>query len=582
MLRVLRVKDFALIREAELKFSPGLNLITGETGAGKSLLIGALGGLLGGRMGGDFIRQDAARMVIEGEFSLEPGSPAGQILKQRGEDPAEPLILRRETQRNGRTRLFLNDSPTTLKRLQELGDALVDLCGQHEHQSLLRVENHLDYLDRFAGLQKEQERFARLYRRFRNLTDKLKRLKSRQLSDTRRLEIVEFEIREIETVNPLPDEEETMLQEEKALQHNEQLKSFCYRLEEELSAKPGAVLETLAGLRNELEKLAGYVPQLKTVLNDFQNASVTLQEAVRNVLSFRNGFDFSPQRLEEIRDRLGALAHLKRKFGGSIASVIEHREKLKWELEEYSGLENEIGELNEQLSEIRGELVTKAGELSENRRESVPALEESMLKLLSQLELPHARMEFRLGLKTGKDITVDGIDVQLSPGGINNGEIYISTNPGEPLKPMSTVASGGEISRIMLALKSVIAGRDRVGSLIFDEIDNGISGRVASKVGRLLLETSGAQQVIAVTHLPQIASLPSRHFSAMKVTVDNCSESRFLQLDETDRVQEIASLLTTGAEAGQGEDYARQLLNSAQNIFTPKINYPRMNTDKHG
>ena len=564
MLKTLKVKNFALIREAEIEFAPGLNLITGETGAGKSLLIGALGAVLGDKIPPDSLRTGADKCIIEGEFGLSPDSPLLGLLEDDS-NPSNTLIIRREIHRSGRSRSFINDSPASFRKLAEIGAMLVDLCGQHEHQTLLKTENHLEYLDRYAGLMPERSEVAGFYSQYRAAIVKLSRLKRDQQQQAARRDRTAFEIREIEAVNPQPDEDEKLQNEEKTLQHGELILQFCLQTERDLSTKPESVLDTLSDLLKELDTIAAFSPELKSIQDDLRTAFASLEEAARAVISFRSKFNFSPDRLEDIRERLAELSRLKRKYGGSIEAVLAHLASLKSESQSFTSLEAEIDSADGNLDEIHRLLIGKSKELSRLRAEAAPRLKRDMESAMSGLGFNYADFDARLNKTAGDDAEIDGQSLQLQSTGIDNCEIFISTNPGEPPLPLKDIASGGEISRIMLALKAVIAGRDKPGTLIFDEIDIGISGKIARKVGLKLLDASSAQQVLVITHLPQIASLPARHFSAVKIEADGRAVSRFIQLDDVDRVGEVSKLLTTGKSKGKVEEYARELL-SGQDI----------------
>ena len=564
MLKVIRVTNYALIREAEIEFAAGLNLLTGETGAGKSLLIGALSAILGDKAPVDFLRSGADKGFIEGEFVLSHDSPLHAILKAELED-SNILIVRREIHRNGRSRCFINDSPTSAKKLNEVGALLVELCGQHEHQTLLKSENHLDYLDKFGDLLHLRSQVSSLYARYKALSSKLQRLKTTQANRLARYERSQFEIKEIEAVNPSLEEEEELLNEEKALEHGESILQFCHQAEEYLTAQSGSAAELLAELLADLENIASFAPQLMSIQSDLQSAAASIEEAVRSIVGFRSKFDFSPERLEAIRERLGALSALKRKYGGSIETVIDHLERLKKELESFVSIESEIETTRDELKSALESLIEKSIELSHSRIEIAPRLEAEMQMVMFELGFKHADFQVRLGLNEGDDAEVEGSKVQLQPSGLDSCEFYIRTNPGEGALPLKSTASGGEISRIMLALKSVIAGRDNPSTIVFDEIDNGISGAIARKVGLKLFNTSKSQQILVITHLPQIASLPGRHFSVVKVELDGRAVSRFIPLEEKARVDEVAKLLTTGETQGKEREFAKELL-SAKDI----------------
>ena len=562
MLKSLSVKNYTLIELAEIEFSTGLNIITGETGAGKSLLLGALNAILGARMSPDSVRRGADKCIIEGEFLLRANLPQELTSGEDFDLDGDVILIRREYTPAGRTRCFINDSPVTVRKLAEIGAFLVDLCGQHEHQMLLNPDNHLEYLDRFAGLMPRRDEFASLYRQYRNELNKLHQLQRDQRELALRQDRIEFELKEIRTADPQTDEEQQLLADEKELQHGEQIIEFCYNAEEELTSKPENILDSLNLLLARSQKFSEFSADLRSIFEDLNSAAASLQEALRNIVGFRSRFDFTPEKLEEIRQRLGELSQLKRKFGGSIEAVLKHREELKNKRDSFTGLENEILQSGDNVGKLHADLVSLAVELSRLREQAVPLLKKKMEQSLAGLGFTHLEFAADVSKIPGNDAEIAGAACRLTPSGADYCEIAVSTNKGEPLKPLKDIASGGEISRVMLGLKSAISGRDKPGALIFDEIDNGIAGRIARKVGLRLHETSKNQQLIVVTHLPQIASLPGKHLSVAKIEENGRVVSRFSELDPDQRVAEIASLLTTGESAGKGENYARELLSA--------------------
>ena len=560
MLKYLRVKNFVLIKEAELNFAPGLNLFTGETGAGKSLLISAIEVLLGGKTKSELVRRDTDKAVVEGEFRIDDKEVSDYLRGLDLECVSDELIMRREISENGRTRNFINDSPVTIKQLSDLTDWLIDLCGQHEHQTLLRKEFHLDYVDRYAGLMEKREELASLYQTFRKLNSEFAELKAEKKKSESWKELKEFEIAEIEKVKPESEEEDRLLIEEKTLRHGEQIIEFCASAEEKLNDMPGSAIDIIGGVSNEIQHLAEYSAELQKASEDIESANALLNEAFRSILNLRVNFDFSQERLEEIRIRLGQLSQLKRKYGGTVEAVLENLIKLKEETQKFSNLDDEINRLSKKIANLHKILEEKAGFLSKVREACIPELIKSMETEMRELGFESTAFDVRIERLSGEDIEYCGEKYGLSANGIDKCEIYISTNSGEPLLPMKDIASGGEISRILLALKSVIAGKDKSGTLVFDEIDKGISGRIARKVGFKLLEASKDQQVFVITHLPQIASVPGRHFSVVKSSDNDRAVTSIVQLTEGDRIQEIGKLLSTGGGAKRGEEYAKELL----------------------
>ena len=569
MLKNLRIKNFVLIKEVELEFSPGLNLFTGETGAGKSLLISAVEIMIGGKNRSDLIRRGADKAVLEGEFILHDKDTIDRLERLDVDFVPPHLIVRREINKNGRTRNFLNDSPVTVKQLSELGAKLMDLCGQHEHQTLLQKEFHLDYLDRFAGLMEKRDEISNLYSEHKKLTSQLARLITQREKSESVKDLKEFEIAEIEKIAPSIDQENQLINEEKTLRHAEQILEFCTAAEESLNDMQGSAIDIVGGVSDEIGKIAQYSDELRKASEDIDSANTLLTEAYRCILNLRVNFDYSQERLEEIRSRLGEFSRLKRKYGGSTEAVLEYLQKLKSDSESFSHLDTGIEQLSRKIDGIHKSLEEKAGELSNLRESAVPDLVKTVVAGMKDLGFDYIDFQLMMDRISGGDIEYNGGKFGLNHRGIDDCEMYISTNAGEPPLPIKDIASGGEISRILLALKSVIAGKDKTGTLVFDEIDKGISGRIARKVGLKLFNTGRDQQIFAITHLPQIASLPGKHFCVIKSSENEHAVTNIVELNENDRVKELAKILSTGESSKHGEEYARDLLSGGAkaNLF---------------
>jgi len=561
MLKLLSVKNFALIRKADIEFGTGLNLITGETGAGKSLLIGAIGALLGDRVGIDMIQRDAEKAIIEAEINIETDELKSKLAEIISEDNlVDSVIIRREISRNGKSRAFLNDSLVTMKKMAEFTMNLIDLCGQHEQGILLKREHHLDFLDRFAGTLALRHEYQEVYSEYQKLKARLNSFMEKREKSLVRRDRVDFEKKEIESINPQLGEDEALVSEEKTMQHGEQIMDLCFRAESEIMSDSGSVMEIIDSIADELESIAVYAKEFESPLRDLRESSSLLEEAARNLINLREKIDFTPERLDEIRNRLGELSVLKRKYGGSIESVLEHLKKLKSEKSEIDSLGEQISEIEDKIDRLFGIIKAKAIDLSDKRRQSVPKLKVSMEKILLDLGFNYIVFEPIIEYKKGTDINNNNISCGISQDGIDDCELYVSTNSGETPLPLKDIASGGELSRILLGLKSVIAGKDKPTTLIFDEIDLGISGRIARKVGVKLWETSQNQQLLVVTHLPQIASMPGTHFSIVKSEDNKQAVSEIFLLADEERVGEISKLLAMDDSVRRGENYARELL----------------------
>ncbi|MDZ7374760.1 MAG: DNA repair protein RecN [candidate division KSB1 bacterium] len=569
MLTRLRVQNFAVIDQIEVTFEPGLNVITGETGAGKSILIDALGTVLGERADATILRAGEERAVVEAEFLLPESSPVRSVLAENELlHPEQPdyLVLRREIFASGRSRAFANDSPVALPLLQEVGNLLVDLHGQHEHQTLLRPSTHILFLDEFAGLGKLVEQFGSLYREHLSLARELRELSERERLQQEKRELMEFQLKEIEAVQPSVEEEEELLLQEKILSNSQRLfegTSLAYDL---LYEQEGSVVAVLARAIAELISLASIDPSFQRLAEELEQARVTAREVANTLQSYRERIDSDPVRLEEVRQRLASYARLKKRYGLTVQDVLRHRDHLRRELEEVSSLRNQIENRQAQLDNVRAQMTSLATELSHARREAARRLEEAVVRELAELGMPRA--EFRVSFGREEDpagvVEIEGVRYRTTPRGIDQVEFFLSTNPGQGLRPLTKVASGGEVSRVMLALKSVLAHCDPVPTLVFDEIDMGISGRIAQVVGSKLGRLARERQVLCITHLPQIASHGRSHFLVEKVVDAHTTRTQVRRLSEKEREEAIARLLSGEKVEESHLEAARALIQEAR------------------
>lgn len=569
MLKHLHIKNYALIDNIDIDFERGLNILTGETGAGKSILIGAIGLLLGERASSDTVRQNTDKTVVEATFGVEKHAILSSLLEDNQIDWMEPLIVRREVTANGQSRGFINDTPANVKTMKALGELLVDLHGQHEHQSLLRVGTHAKLLDDFGGLNGIVTEYQRNYKKLKNLFIELTELKEREQSLKQRKELLAFQIKEIDAINPLPDEETTLETDLKILENAETLYEQTQQLYELLYETEQSVYEMLVIARNRLESLADIDPGFEEFRKECSSAEAIINEIAKFLQGYNSRIEFDPQRLEELRDRLGQLSLLKKKYGGSIESIIEHRRATGKELELAENFQDSIKAIENKIDASRSELSAVAERLSSKRRDTARKIAKLIVKELTSLGIPNA--VFDVSIETQPDRSGELNDgnayVKLGrefypafPNGIDKIEFHISTNVGEPAKPLAKVASGGEISRIMLAMKSVLAKSERLPLLIFDEIDVGVSGRIAQAVGRSLKNLSGYHQIIAITHLPQIAGMADCHYVVEKIEDGKHTATRVRKLNTEERVQEVARLFSGEEITEAGLAGAKELM----------------------
>ncbi|MHB9040446.1 MAG: DNA repair protein RecN [Melioribacteraceae bacterium] len=565
MLKSLFIKDYALIENIQVEFGKGLNIITGETGAGKSILIDAMGLLLGERASTEVVRKDTEKSVVEGIFDVKGNKKVRELLAANDLENNDDLIVRREISLKGTNRCFLNDTPVTLNLIKEIGDLLVDLHGQHEHQSLLRTETHIEMLDDFSNLESDLEKFRAAHQKLNSFLKEFRELRDKENLLREKKEYYEFQIKEIDEVNPQPGEEEKLEDELKILENSEKLLSAANEIYENLYDAENSIQDRLGETKNKLAELARIDKSFLEKLGECESAFAILNEISSFLRSYKERIDIEPERLEVARLRIGAINLLKKKYGGSVNSVIEHREKIGKEYELAENFSAKISELDKLINEARKECGVIAKKLSQERKSISKKIKKEIEEALKSLGISDSIFEAKITNQAadGNDdnfISVDGKKYKFNSCGYDEVEFFVSTNVGEDPKPLVKVASGGEISRIMLALKSILAKSDRLPILIFDEIDTGVSGRIAQKVGQVLKSLASFHQIVAITHLPQIAGLSDYHFAVEKKKSGDRVVSSISKLNDDDRIKEVAKLMS-------GEKITESALNGARELM---------------
>jgi DNA repair protein RecN (Recombination protein N) len=544
MLKHLTIKNYALIDEMSVEWGPGLNILTGETGAGKSIILGAIGLILGERARTDVIRGGASAAFVEAEFELQ--QPARAAIPENFEAVENGgLLLRREVNEAGRARCFVNDSPVTLNQLSLLGDRLVDLHGQHDHQALLKQERHLEYLDNFGTDRELRERVRESHKKCRNLVETLESLGDRERLARERRELLEFQLEEIHRADAQPGEDERLDQEEKILRNCEKIADAAARINDLVYEGEGSVLEKLSAAEGIFREFVPVDPVFSRWGGESESIKIQIQDLLRSVSDYAGKIETDPQRLEEVRERLSLFSRLKKKYGGSMSDVLEFARSAEKDLGQIETLKTDIAAVSRELEREKAFFSEQCMTLSEARASASVELERRVEAALSDLGLPSGVFKIRIERKESESGLAfsDGKRFSAGPDGVDRVEFFISLNPGEDVKPLVNVASGGEVSRIMLALKSSLAEADSVPVLIFDEIDTGISGRVAHVVGKRLKSLGRNHQVICITHLPQIASAGDRHYSVTKRTAGNRTTTTIRRIDKEERIVEIAKLI---------------------------------------
>ncbi len=564
MLHSLQVHEFAVIEDAELDLAPSLTVLTGETGAGKSVLIGALQLLLGDRASSDQVRSGAARASIRGTFTIPSAHPVRALLDDRG-IPLDDnrLIIRREVTSEGRSRAWMNDTSVTVGTLRDIGQELVDLHGQHEHQSLLRPSNHLLLLDAFAGLEAERDEYSGLLDEYRNVQARLENIRARESEISERRELWRFQLDEIDSVDPLENEEEDLERETRILEGAEAIMSGLSAYLTSLSEGETPLLGHLQRHRGELETLSAIDPGLSESVELLDEALLSLTESTLTAQRYLDGFEYDEERLADARERLTELIQLAKKYGGSYQAMLHRREELRQSLGEQTRQEEETVALAERAEDLRDRVASAALSLHERRGAVTDDLHRRVEAELDYLAMSEARFEVAVELREnpgGVIVLPDGVRCDAGPYGIDRVEFRLGTNPGSPVLPLHKVASGGEISRIMLALKSVFGEASHVPTLVFDEIDSGIGGTTADRIGDRLEALAAERQLVVITHLPQIARRGSHHLLVEKTVEEDVTRVSIHQLQGEERTKAIAVLMSGEAESDAVLEHARELL----------------------
>jgi DNA repair protein RecN (Recombination protein N) len=543
MIRFLSITNLAVIDRLELEFAPGLNVLTGETGAGKSILVGAVGLLVGGRASAELVRTGADAATVQAIFETPEG----------GE-----LIVRREISAQGRSRAFVDGAIVTSGALRDAAGFLVDLHGQHEHQVLLDPSAHLDLLDEFTGLTPKREAVAEAFRRWLRIGDERQRLAASEQQKASRAEFLAFQLSEIDRAAPKDGEDEELTATRTVLANADRLQRLCAEAYTALYEGDEAALPALGTVWKKVGELASLDATFTPYLEAREVVKSQLEDLAFFLRSYSANIDASPARLQDIEDRLAVLERLKRKHGPALADVLAKAADLRRELHDLEHATERAAELDAALSAARNEYLAVASDLSQRRRQGAKEFARSIEKSLADLAMQKTRCEVRFA--DGSD-TGDG--ARWSERGIDEAEFYLSPNPGEELKPLARIASGGELSRIMLALKT-LATTDAPGkTLIFDEVDAGIGGAVADVVGARLQRLGERFQVLCITHLPQIAAYGSTHFQIAKSVKAGRTSTAVSRVDGGERIAEIARMIG-------GADVSATVLASAREMLQAK------------
>ncbi|MCX7790413.1 MAG: DNA repair protein RecN [Chloroflexaceae bacterium] len=570
MLLELQISDFAIIDRLHLRFDAGFNVLTGETGAGKSIIIDALGTLRGEKADPSLVRAGCRRAHVEGVFGLEDCPRVLPLLQDYGllDDGEDQVILTREiSAEKSRSVARVNGRAVSLNVLREIGGRLLDIHGQHEGLSLFNTRTHLDLLDRYGDLLGLHEQVADQVARLRALREELAELRRGEARRQQRIEELRYLLEDVRAARPRPEEEAELLRERAVLQNaarvtglaNDVYAALYEGRESGRSAAP-SVVEAMARIAANLEELARFDPAVTAMAGTASDLHYQLEDLAAAVRSYRLGLDFEPGRLEAIEDRLTVLRDLQRKYGGDLAQVIARAASAEAEIEKLTHSEEHIAALLQQEAAALAELAELADALSRRRRLVGDELARQIEQAMTDLAMPNVRFAVQMEHADDPDgVPVADRRLACDRTGIDRVEFLIAPNPGEPLKPLAKIASGGESARLLLALKSILSRVDEVATLIFDEIDVGVGGRAGHVVGQRLWTITENHQVICITHLPQVAAFADAHFHIRKDFASERTRTSVTQLDESQRIDEIAAMLD-GAPSEHSRANARDIL----------------------
>src|SRR5947209_2198377 len=563
MLTLLNISTIALIDELRVEIERGLNLLTGETGSGKSIIVDALGVLIGGRFTSEMVKNNARNAFIEGLFSIDSNSELDRILQNAGVETNDTasgeLLIRREVS-SGRNRIFINHQLATLSLLREIRPLLVDIHGQGEQQTLFNPDTHLEILDAYAGLTNSRQEVAASYKRWSALNRELEALGQDKAEKLQLIDILRFQVDELERAHLVPDEDVRLEEERRRLNNIEKLSTLCAEALDQTYDENDSAVARIGQVTRRAQELAEYESTFRDYIEGLETAQALLDDLAFKLREFSAKLEFSPARLEEVENRLAEIARLTRKYGGSIQSALEHLSRSEERLRSIEHADEREAELQAELKSARADYLKAARRIHRKRVAAAKKLERRIEHDLSEVAMEHARFEVRINAPTDVEIDERGNSESFTARGIDRVEFYFSANVGESVRPLAKVASGGEASRLMLVLKTIANPSKFPRTIVFDEIDAGIGGRVSEAVGVKLKKLSETNQVLCVTHQPQIARFADCHLLVQKEVVQDRTEVRVERLSARARVEEIARMLTGANITETARRHAREML----------------------
>ncbi len=568
VIQSLYIKNYALIDELEVAFGAGLNILTGQTGAGKSIIIGALNAVLGERADTETVREGTKKAIVEAIIRTgQNGDPVvADLLKEHDIDwQGDEIILRREIRSSG-SRAFINDTPVTISALRAIGDRLVDLHGQHDHQLLLKQEHHREVIDALTGVRFRKAEYDEMFGRYRQLRNERDSLRKKERELNEKLELHRFQLRELEAAELDVEAFAEMENEMKRLDHAEDLDQKAALIGQAGSDDERSLMDLLTIIEESLSDMAEMEEGFRSYLDELKSARVSIQELLSYTERYRAGIEFNPSRLEALRQKQAEIKRLEKKYNRLLPDLISYRNELQESVNLAENFDLELEKKEKELAAAAGSLAECARALHEARLIAGSELGDRISEALRQLGIPNNRFETRVDWRFEENgvIDIDGQPVDCHADGPDEVVFYISTNKGESPRPLARIASGGEISRVMLAMKSVIARDQHLPVMIFDEIDTGIGGAVSEQVGRTMQELSDHCQIIAITHQPQIAGQADHHFKVEKVETGDRTVTNIRNLDDELHVTEIASLMSGADVSDHAIASAREMVAKAR------------------
>ncbi|OGD14809.1 DNA repair protein RecN [Candidatus Atribacteria bacterium RBG_19FT_COMBO_35_14] len=552
MLFQLNIKNLALIKVLNIEFEEELNVLTGETGAGKSIIIEAIDLILGGYAASDLIRDGEDSLMVEALFLLTPQEK--ELINNLNSDieivdGQGALLIRREVNKKGRNKCLINQRLINLSTLQEIGTFLVDLHGQHNHQSLLDPAKHIDLMDNLGGdkMIKHRKELYDNYRRWREKNKKLFQLLEDKEENLKKMDFLKFQLEEIDKTSLVKDEDKALEEEEMVLKNAEKIIETMEKANfilYEGGIEQSSVRDSLNEVSVDLGEIASLDRRIEKIRENLKEVGYQFEDIVNEIVKYKDGIDLDSQKLKEVEGRLNLINSLKSKYGSTIEEILTYRQKIYQELEAVDYSEDKLEKLKEEVNSLEDIISTISRHLNINRRKIAEDLQKMVVRELEDLNMK--RCQFEVSINSYEDdngIEIDGKKYKIGPKGIDDIEFMISPNVGERLRPLARIVSGGEVSRIMLALKSILSEVDQVPTLIFDEIDSGVGARLGEVIAQKLKALSGKRQVICVTHLPQIACKAERHFYIEKYILNNQTGIRLKKMEGEERVKEIARML---------------------------------------